>query len=410
VIWFVVGLVIGVCLAAIVAAARRFRRRDDADGPAKLSTPANPLDLRPRDGPDAGNEALELWWDANPIMSIERLDDRQLPASKPVPGALATLLSDLLDDQRIRHLVEGDRYALIKVPRSMRGHDWVRAMDGRTLPLLRDPDNGRFARIPTLAGGAGAGAGVGAAATTAPVVAAAVAAAWAHQQLESTMTAMRAGMERVALRLDDTDHGVIAAAQSQLARLTGHPSTWSAMDLAEMAAHRTALERVYHTAQRRADRRFDAMMAGDQIPELDAGEVEETQRDLMLLVDATLARGQMDFVRAITMLDGTVEGLAELGRVEDELRDELAALATRLDGALERTEPGWHRVGARRKVLQLKSELGRTLGGLEELLSELNTDDDAELLVGERDGRLEIRSMEPTTLGPVGDEETGRAG
>jgi hypothetical protein len=251
---------------------------------------------------------------------------------------------------------------------------------------------------------------VGAAATTAPVVAAAVAAAWAHQQLESTMTAMRAGMERIALRLDDTDHGVIAAAQSQLARLTGHPSTWSAMDLAEMAAHRTALERVYHTAQRRADRRFDAMMAGDQIPELDAGEVEETQRDLMLLVDATLARGQMDFVRAIMMLDGTVEGLAELGRVEDELRDELAALATRLDGALERTEPGWHRVGARRKVLQLKSELGRTLGGLEELLSELNTDDDAELLVGERDGRLEIRSMEPPTLGPVGDEETGRAG
>ena len=141
-------------------------------------------------GDTDGGEALELWWDAEPIMSIQRLDARRLPESQPVPGALATLVSGLLDDQRVRGLVEGDRYALIRVPRGMRNFEWVRAMDGRTLPVMRDPEDGRYARIPTLVGGARAGAGVGGSAVAAPVVAAAVAAAWAHQQLESTMTAI----------------------------------------------------------------------------------------------------------------------------------------------------------------------------------------------------------------------------
>ena len=164
--------------------------------------------------------------------------------------------------------------------------------------------------------------------------------------------------------------------------------------MAELAAHRTALERVYHTALRRAERRFDQLMAGDEFPKLDAAEVDETQRDLVLLVDATLARGQADLVRAVSMLDGSTDRLTELARVEEELRGELEDLTARLDQALERGEPGWHRVGARRKALHLKSELGRTLGGLEELMTELGTDHDAELLITSTDGELEIRSID----------------
>lgn len=393
---FVVGLLVGVGVVVAVLWLRRFLGRfRRGDGVGTLARrDATVLDLRPAGGTEPGGEALELWWDAQPIMSIQRLDARQLPASRPVPGTLATLVSGLLDDQRIRNLVDGDRYALIRVPSGMRRFEWVRAMDGRTLPVMRDPNDGRYARIPTLVGGARAGAGVGSTAVAAPVVAAAVAAAWAHQQLESTMTAIRAGMERISLRLDDTDHGAIAAAQSQLDRLSGHPSTWSELDLAEMAAHRTALERVYHTAQRRAERRFDQLMAGDQFPKLDKAEVDETRRDLVLLVDATLARGQSELVRALTRLDGSAERLAELGQVEENLRRELTELVDRVDRTLERAEPGWHRVGARRKALHLKSELARTLGGLEELLTELNADRDAELLITGTDGRLDVRSID----------------
>ena len=45
---------------------------------------------------------------------------------------------------------------------------------------------------------------------------------------------------------------------------------------------------------RRADRRFELMMSGELFPKLDATEVDEIQRDLVLLVDASLARGQKE--------------------------------------------------------------------------------------------------------------------
>ena len=78
--------------------------------------------------------------------------------------------------------------------------------------------------------------------------------------------------------------------------------------------------------------------------------------------------------------------------VEAELRSELHTLAERFGEILERAEPGWHRVTARLRAQGAKSELGRTLGGVEELLSDLNEKSDVELLITKRDGRLEIRA------------------
>ena len=139
-----------------------------------------------------------------PLLSIERLDARALPARQPIPGAMAELLSGLLDDERVMDLLRGERFAVVRVPAAIRGDRWVQAADGTRLAVKRGA-GGRISGIPVLVGGAGTGAAVG----VAPVVAGAVAAVWAHQQIESKMSEMRAGLERIALRLDDADHGVI---------------------------------------------------------------------------------------------------------------------------------------------------------------------------------------------------------
>jgi hypothetical protein len=385
-----IGLAAGVILTLLALLVARSKmtshdRRGSGLAPTRL-------DLRPTPRSTQDPEALELYWNATPLLSIERLDARALPARQPIPGALAELLSGLLDDERVMDLLRGERFAVVRVPAAIRGDRRVQAADGTRLAVKRGA-GGRISGIPVLVGGAGTGAAVG----VAPVVAGAVAAVWAHQQIESKMSEMRAGLERIALRLDDADHGVIEAAHAHIGRLSTRPALWTDLDRAELAAHRVALERVHFTARRRAERRLDTILAGEDFPRLDPADTEEAQRDLVLLVDSTLARAQLELVRSAALLDSPdpTTGLRELKRIEDELHTDLSDLAGRLDQALEQREPGWVKISARRKVRVAKSQLGQTIDGLEALVTDLATERDAELVISEQDGRLMIEAPLP---------------
>lgn len=405
-------LVLLACLLVAVAVGVLIWRRIDRSPGSTLAvrTPSS-LDWREAVANDhKESKAVELWWGLNPVMSIERLDARRLPASTPVPGALGELVSRLLDDEAVRQVLTGEKFALVKLPAGSRARDFVRTVDGRTVPIVRH-GSGRFGRLGTVIGGTGAGAGVGAVAASAPAVAAAVGAAWAHQQLESTMTAMRAGMERVAIRLDDSDHGVLAAAQAHAASLSGPRSTWSEFDRDALTQHRVAVDGVYHSSKRRADRRFEQLEGGEEVPRLDPAEVAEIQRDFVLRVDAELVAGQMDLVQAVAMIEGSPDAaLAELAAVEERLAAELDSLAKRMGGALNLELPGRRRMGARKNARQLQAEVGTTLGGLRKLLSDLTDDNDMELLVGVREGDVELRTFEPAALGAGHDVDASDVG
>ena len=393
-----VVVVLLVCLLLAVAAAIYRHRGRRIAGTALVPQPRG-ADWRPVAANDQdGVAAVELWWELSPVVSIERLGDRNLPASVPVRGALGELVARLLDDETVRQVLAGERFALVRLPAGSRARDFVRTVDGRTVPIVRDA-SGRFGKLGTVVGGTGAGAGFGTVVATAPAVAGAVAAAWAHQQLTSTMTAMREGLERIAIRLDDSDHGVLAAAQAHLASLSGSPSTWSEFDRDALAHHRVALDAVYHTAKRRADRRFRQLENGVEIPRFDPAEVAEIQRDFVLRVDAELVTGQMDLVRAVAMIESDPDAaLVGLADVELRMASSLDALAARMGAALDLGLPGRHRVGARKSARQLQAEVASTLEGLRELLEDLTGDNPVELLVGVRDGELELRSFEPLAI------------
>jgi hypothetical protein len=390
-----------ICVLVVAAVILYRRRARTSTGGSSLEPLAHgPLDWRPvPTGSSQATSAVELWWRSTSLISVERLDERDLPASVSVPGALGELVSRLLDDETVRQLLSGERFALVRLPPGSRARDLVKTADGRTVPIVRG-GSGKFGRLGTVVRGTGTGAGVGAVVATAPAVAAAVGAAWAHQQLASTMIAMREGMERIAVRLDDSDHGVLAAAQAHLTSLSGLPSTWSDFDRDALAQHRVMLDGVYHTAKRRADRRFAQLQASDEVPRLDPAEVSEIQRDFVLRVDAELVSGQMALVQAVAMIESDPDAaLSELAEVENELAVSLKKLAGRMSDAIELGLPGRHRLGARKNARQLQAEVATTLGGLRELLSDLSGDENIELLVGMRNGELELRSFEPPALG-----------
>lgn len=342
--------------------------------------------------------ALELWWESRAVMSVSRISDRDLPEVRPVGGAIGEFVAHVLDDATVRQMLSGERFALVRLPRGYRASDFVRTVDGRSVSVVRDA-GGKFGRLPTVVTGAGTGAGIGTAVAAAPAIAAAVGAAWAHQQLSTAMTSIREGMERISVRLDDRDHGVLAAAQAHIGELSGLPSTWRELDVLEMAQHRAALDGVYHTAKRRADRRFAQLEGREDIPKLDGDEVAEIRRDFVLRVDAELVAGQMDLVRAIALMEADSDaGLIELAAIEERLSNELAGLAARMSAALDLELPGRLRPGSRKSARELRSQVSATLGGLRELLDELQDEDDIELLVEERHGELVVHSIERPTL------------
>ena len=380
-VWFVLGLVVGALAVAVVVLARS---RYFGDTASTDLVPAPQLDVRPA-GDEVGPDAdLALWWDERPVMTLTRLDDRELPSITPVAGSVSTLLAGFLDDPKVRDLLAGDRFAVVRVPDALRSHGWVRRVDGQTVSVLRDPA-GRFAGFPTLIGGAGA-------AVVAPAVAAAVVAAFAQNQLESTMRQLRQGMERIEARLDDVEHGVIIAAQTQMNRIGASTTGWSELTVAEVAAHRASLERVYATARRRVDRHLELLKSGDRFPQLEPGQVQEIQRDFVLLTDAGLVRGQMELQSVLAMLGGDAPdaALERLAQAEEALRNELATLSRDLVAVTARAEPGWINPMGRRRAISAKSELGQTLAGLDDMVVDLSETGDAELVVHTVAGQLEV--------------------
>jgi len=399
---FVVGLILGAFVVAVVTVLHRWQQSRSASS-AIETTRESVLDLRPAQSSSTNSDVLELWWEERPVVSIQRLAVSPI-GSEPVSGAMGSLISQLLDDERIRGLVAGERYAMVKVPRHLGNTSWMRTVEGVSLPVLRDSTGRIRGLAPIVAGSTGATF-----VAAAPVIAGALAAAWAQHQLASTMTAVRAGMEQIELRLDDGDHGILEAAQTRLTRLSGPSSSWSVLDIHELAVHRASLEGVYAMARRRANRRFESLASGDEFPALSSKEVGDVRRELVLLVDATLVRGQMELAQKAAELEATggTDGLAAIMEVEADLKLELDSLADRFGEILERTEPGWHRVTARLRAQDAKSELGRTLGAVEELLTDLNEDKDIELLLTERDGTLEIRALVASEPGAPSDAVEG---
>ena len=130
---FLLGLILGAVIVAIVGLLV-FRRRQAVKSVALAQTGTAPLDLRKAEPADTGHAALELWWETKPIMSIERLEARPV-RSEPVSGTLSSLVSHLLDDERIHDLLMGDRYAMVKVPRHLSDTSWMRTLEGATMPV-----------------------------------------------------------------------------------------------------------------------------------------------------------------------------------------------------------------------------------------------------------------------------------
>jgi hypothetical protein len=159
---------------------------------------------------------------------------------------------------------------------------------------------------------------------------------------------------------------------------------------------------VYHTAVRRVERRLGDLEGLDEIPQLDASEAAEFQRDIVLRVDAELLAAKMSIVRAISTLESDpTTALDSLADIEEKLPLQLRELSDRLQAALDQALPGRHRVGARRNARQLQLMVTNTVTELRNLRTELSAHNNAQLLLTTSNGELELRSFEPNPLDPA---------
>lgn len=199
-----------------------------------------------------------------------------------------------------------------------------------------------------VVGGAAVGATAGALAVAALPILIASAAAYAQQrQLEKSLASIKAVVERIEERLEDTDTGVCEAAEQFLALVEDSLADGGLTDYLrlELAAQRTAVEALY-SARKRWVERFKKNLEREQIererskgrgqPWVDAvaSQVKggKLEQELTLFVRSLLSRTKLSVLVAVALAEegrGTA-AMRLIGRTETELRSEFFDLHRRL--------------------------------------------------------------------------------
>jgi hypothetical protein len=265
------------------------------------------------------------------VLEAVPLDYEPSPRGSMTSGMAAALAASLADEfPRFKDLLASGQGFVVRfspeVERGLRDGTYKLLQTGSSAKAVaRSTASGQVVEAGVVVGGAAAAGGVGWPVLLAGAVA--VAAAAAHQRwLEQVFASLEDGLEQIAVRLRDDDHGDLGAAE-QLIELIGDSAVGSGLSplrVAELAEARRNVESIYFSRRRFAARFKDqieerqvkagmtkagtpktwtADIARDLVDE-DKGVIDE----LVLFFRAMIARARLGAIAAsILIADGSYD-------------------------------------------------------------------------------------------------------
>jgi hypothetical protein len=343
--------------------------------------------------------AYEVRLDQWTLLTMELIAPTDIPARQSVKGPTALLLSRLLDEEVIRQVIGGGRYVLARIPDSIvdGSANWVRTVEGLTKGGARSVSTGTVVEWVTLVG-EGAIA-VGLTAALAPAVIGAIAVAYAQHRLEVALRGIRQGIDTLKAWGNEEDLGIVEAARSFMEEVSQWPSPhlWPEQLKTELAVRRTLVDGVYFKYEQRVKRHIRDLTRKGKFADLQEGVVDEHRWALLVFVNASLIRAQLEFCTTAIVLDSAFApfGLEALLRSQERLAAQLESVSEAVSSALELGEPGWTRRLKRRRVLVAKTVLGQELERVQERLDELAEPNLGEVILSlDSSGELVIESAD----------------
>ncbi len=407
----VVFIVTAACVAVALAFLMiRRRHRPSVGNHAGVIAVASDRDIAVR---ESGGRVTFV---ANPgtareflLVDVRIASEAELADKSVSISGVPAFLAHALDNDLVRHLALGSRFAVVRVPSEIvNGGAWMTSGGAPVAQAVGAAGAGSRA---VLVGGGAAGL-VGLGAVGWPVVAAGLAAAWTQRRLEMALASIQQRVDRVYMRSVRSEQGQVDAAGEFVSELLelGPPGEWSAQRANQLAGHQVAVSGIARAQLTFLEEVNEAILANGRLPRKLAdgfGAAAIVRGELQLAITAQIARAQLANAVGLRSLalGETAVGFNELRLSEDGLQSsikEIRDCATQLGG-----HPASFRLTGRREVKQFRELVLGAATIADTLLTQLpRPSESREFAALVRRDQLELRALLPGASGGTDGLET----